>query len=117
MPPLTLQSDIADPKPSSGIGLIVVGWVASGIGALNLATLPICFADFYPEESKGLCIGLSAAFAGVGFAVGLPALIIGYNQRSDYKAWKKRHALVGLLMDTSLALDRDGARLSLRGEL
>jgi hypothetical protein len=109
--------DPNDLQPSTGTGLIVAGWIAVGVGLLNLATLPICFADFYPSESKDLCVGMSAAIAGVGVAVGVPLLIIGYNQRADYKEWKQRRGLTHHLRRLRLSLRDDAALIVYGGEL
>jgi hypothetical protein len=106
-----------DTRPSTGTGLIVTGWILTGIAVLNLATLPVCFADFYPPESKDLCVVLSAVFAGAGTVVGVPLLIVGYNQRADYKAWKKRNGLIGHLLDTRVAFQNDAALLVYRTEI
>lgn len=66
------SAPVNDPQPSTGTGLIVAGWIATGLGVLNLATLPICFADFYPENAENLCVIGSATIGGVGLALGVP---------------------------------------------
>src|SRR5687768_8859083 len=82
---------VSEARPSTGTGLIVVGWIAVGIAALNLATLPICYADFYPRESEDLCVGASLVIAGIGVSLGIPFLIVGYVNRSNYNDWKERN--------------------------
>jgi len=101
----------SDPQPSTGNGLVVAGWIATGLGVLNLATLPICFADFYPEESEDLCVGASAVIGGVGLALGVPFLIVGYNQKADYREWRARNGIAYHLMNTQVTLASDGASL------
>jgi hypothetical protein len=105
-----------DPQPSTGTGLIVAGWIATGIGVLNLATLPICFADFYPEDSENLCVIGSATLGGVGLALGVPFLIVGYNNKADYREWQARRGMAYHLMNTQVTLASDGAALSYRAE-
>lgn len=109
--------EVSEPPPSTGTGLIVVGWIALGLGALNLASLPICYADFYPRESEDLCVGLSLVVAGVGVSLAIPFLIVGYVNRSDYNDWKQRNAVARHLLNTQLALLEGGAMVSYRGEL
>jgi hypothetical protein len=109
--------DPSDPQPSTGTGLIVAGWIATGLGLLNLATLPVCYADFYPSEAQDTCVTLSAVLAGVGISLGVPFLIIGYNKRADYKAWKKRNGLTRHLLRTQLAFRDDSTLLLYAGEL
>jgi hypothetical protein len=106
----------ADPQPSTGVGMIVAGWILGGIGVLNLATLPLCYADFYPSNAEDLCVALSAVIGGLGLGIGIPLLIVGYNNRSDYKDWQRRHgqaALPGL----RLAFDRNAALVIYSAEL
>lgn len=103
-----------DPRPSTGTGLIVAGWIATGVGVLNLVTLPICFADFYPEESENLCVIGSATLGGLGLALGVPFLIAGYNNKSDYREWKARNGVAYHLMNTQVTLASDGAGVSYR---
>jgi len=104
----------SDPQPSTGTGLVVAGWIATGIGVLNLATLPICFADFYPEESEDLCVGASAVIGGVGLALGVPFLIVGYNNKADYREWQARNGIAYHLQNTHVTIANDGVGLSYR---
>lgn len=108
----TAPSD--DPQPSTGNGLIVAGWIATGLGVLNLATLPICFADFYPEDAEDLCVIGSAAIGGVGLALGVPFLIVGYNNKADYREWQARKGLAYHLQNTRVTVADDGVGLSYR---
>jgi hypothetical protein len=101
-----------DPQPSTGTGLVVVGWIATGLGVLNLATLPICFADFYPEDAETLCVIGSATIGGVGLALGVPFLIVGYSQKADYREWKARNGMAYHLQNTYVTVASDGVGLS-----
>lgn len=109
--------DSGDPRPSSGMGLIIAGWIATGLGLLNLATLPICYADFYPNNAESTCVIASAVIGGVGLTLGVPFLIVGYNDRADYKEWKKRNGFTAHLRRTHLAFHGDSALLVYSGEL
>jgi hypothetical protein len=79
-----------DPKPRGGVGGVVVGAAGFGLAVLNLATLPICYASFYPSEAEGACVVLSGVFAGLGVTAGITGLAIGIPRRKRYKAWKAR---------------------------
>lgn len=97
-------------EPSSGLGFIISGWILTGLGAINLATLPLCFTSFYVDAGvKGVCLGVSAAFIGVGLGVGVPFLIVGYNQRKKHQAWEKDHPTLGHLARTRLTALPGGA--------
>ena len=60
------KQDTNDPKPSTGIPQIVIGWIASGIGVVNLAAIPLCSADFYPSNATDTCTILSIGVGIVG---------------------------------------------------
>jgi len=110
------ETPLADEaEPGSGLGLIIVGWIATGVGAVNLASIPICSADFYPEQSRDLCVGLSVGFGVVGLGVGIPLLAVGYHKRSKYKEWSERHAVLDGLLHTQVAIQNDSALLLYRG--
>lgn len=96
-------------EPSSGLGLVIAGWALTGWGALNLVTYPVCSADWYPEQSRGLCKVLSIGFGVGGVGVGVPLLVVGYSKRSDYNEWKKTHALEHHLLSTQVALRNNSA--------
>lgn len=104
--------NIRDPKPKKGTGLIITGWIFVGVGALNLATSPLCHTDSVREEDQDLCFKLSLGIAVAGAVVGIPLLIAGYNQKANYDEWKKRHPGTAWLLDTQLTLVEGGAALS-----
>jgi hypothetical protein len=114
---LSVPALTSDPRPSTGTGLIVAGWILTGIGVLNLAFIPACSADFYPPEAEDTCVAASAVLGGIGVALGVPFLIIGYNQRSDYKDWRERNSTLRHLMNARLAFRDDSALLLYRAEL
>jgi hypothetical protein len=79
-----------EPAPASGIGAVVVGYAGLGISALQLATMPVCFADFYPDAAERACLISSLALAGIALSVGIPTLVVGLHRRQRYKAWRQR---------------------------
>lgn len=118
--PMALSAPLAtmgESRPSTGTGQIVVGWIATGVGAVNLATLPICFADFYPADAEGLCVGLSVTLAVVGVSIGVPFLITGYNNRARYKRWRDEHPALAHLLNTQVSASDDGALVVYTGTL
>jgi hypothetical protein len=103
-------------RPSTGTGQIVVGWIGTGVGTLNLVTLPVCYADFYPEDAKDLCVGASIGFAAVGLGIGIPFLIVGYGNRADYKKWKAEHPTAHELSKLRLSAVEGGGVLGYQTE-
>ncbi len=79
-----------DPRPRSGLGGVIAGGAALGIAALNLVTLPMCSASFYPSDAEESCVVLSIAFASIASVVAVPALSVGLVRRKKYKAWRAR---------------------------
>jgi hypothetical protein len=86
--------------------------VATGVGLLNLAAVPVCSADFYPADAEDACVVGSLIVAGVGVGLGIPFLIVGYSQHSDYNAWKARNGVARALLDTHIAFTQNAAMLS-----
>jgi hypothetical protein len=77
----------------------------TGVGALNLVTLPACFLDFYVENNaKNGCLVLSGTLAAVGLGVGIPLLVVGYNHRKKHKAWEASQTALHLRRTTLSAL-------------
>ncbi|MCA9623855.1 MAG: hypothetical protein KC731_32760 [Myxococcales bacterium] len=102
-----------DPEPSKGTGMIIGGAILTGIGGLNLLTAPLCTVDdLIPnaDVQRGCVIG-SLVVGGVGLAVGLPLLIVGVGQRSDYRDWEARHPYAGWLKDIRVDASPGGASL------
>jgi hypothetical protein len=116
----SLVSSPTSPRPSSGTGLIIAGSIITGIGGLNLLAIPLCYVIFddssydeaveyvysqyegdyvirestvddTKETARDICVIGSLAFGGVHVAVGLPLLIVGLNQRSDYNEWREKN--------------------------
>jgi hypothetical protein len=105
-----------DAPPSSGIPQVVVGWAALGIGVLNLALIPVCFADFYPDKGRDICKYGSIGLGAVGLAVGIPFLIMGYNQRARRADWERKRNGFGLLENLHFAAHGGGWALGYRAE-
>jgi hypothetical protein len=103
-----------DQAPASGMVQLVMGWGLVGVGLLNLALLPVCYADFYPKDGKELCVGASIGIAAAGVAVGIPLLLWGYNKRAAYKDWKARRGLSYHLSNLGLAAGSGGGSLVYR---
>ena len=93
--------ELSDPRPHSGLGGIIVGWVGLGVAAGNAATLPLCYA--YDPDIQDLCIGASTVFIIGGVAAAIPALMIGYKRRAAYKEWRARQ--IGTLRFETAGLD------------
>jgi hypothetical protein len=103
----------AEPPPRSGLGALIVGSIGMGIGTLNLATLPVCFADFFPSEEQTWCVAEAAVFAGLGLGVGIPVFVLGRRRRAAYKEWQRRQP-PPLRPTGSLRLQGTGMRWELR---
>ena len=109
LPGVGLADASTEAEPSSGLGLIIPGWILTGVGAANLATMPLCFADFYEDFGvKEVCIAGSIVFAGVGLGLGVPFLIVGYGQRRRHKAWERGHVAAHLSRTRVVPLDGGG---------
>lgn len=122
-PPLSDASSAETPpdqeEPSSGLGLIIVGWIATGVGVGNLALIPTCSFSSAKTESEQLvrdvCVGIHVGFGVVGLGLGIPFLAVGYSKRSKYNEWKKHHAVLDHLLHTDVAIQNNGAVLLYRG--
>lgn len=114
--PFSLAS-ARDGEPSSGISQIVIGYVGVGLALVNLALIPVCYADFYPAGGKDLCVGLSIGIGAVGLAVGIPLLIVGYNKRANRGAWRERRGLSYHLSNLRLGALHGGGTLTYRARL
>jgi hypothetical protein len=82
-------SPTGDPRPPTG-------WVGIGVGIggfvwafSQAATIPFCFADFYPTEPE-YCLGASAVLGAGALAVGLTGILMGMKRRAAYKEWRTR---------------------------
>lgn len=101
------------------MGLIIVGWIATGVGVGNLALIPTCSLNTVNSESQQLvrdvCVGIHVGFGVVGLGLGIPFLAVGYNKRSKYNEWKEHHAVLDHLLRTQVAVQNDSALLLYRG--
>jgi len=81
-------------RPSSGVGLLVTGGIFMGIGALNLATSPLCTTSLIRSDLRDTCLGLSIGI-GAGFVLAsIPMLVMGANARAHYNEWRRAHPFV-----------------------
>jgi len=104
----------AGPPPSSGVGLLVAGGILLGLGAVNLATAPICKTDLVSSRGQDTCRGLALGLGGVMVGVGTPRLIVGVSKRRTCKRWQQAHpVMAGLLEGIKLSTRRNGAELFL----
>jgi hypothetical protein len=94
------QPVYAAEPPSSGVGYIVAGSILVGVGALNLATAPICKVDDFirDPETQDICLYTSLIFGGTCLAVGIPLLVVGIGKRRAYKEWQAQHPVVSQLL-------------------
>ena len=82
-------------RPSSGVGLLVGGGIATGAGGLNFLTGALeCSSSTLSSDTRTLCYGLSFGLGGVAILIGVPMLIIGANKRAHYNEWLKDHPAV-----------------------
>jgi hypothetical protein len=114
-PRSAVEPDSNDHPPSSGVGMIITGWIMSGVGVMNLALIPVCTMDAYPRQSRDLCVQLSIGVGVIGLGVGIPLLAVGYHKRSQFKTWKQRHAVLNELLSTEVMLQNESALLVYRG--
>jgi hypothetical protein len=96
---LASRTSLAEPnlsaRPrSSGVGLLVGGGIATGIGGVNLLSALLCTTSLYSSISTDLCYGIAFGVGGVGLAVGIPMLVVGANKRAAYREWLKDHPAV-----------------------
>lgn len=68
---------------NSGLGLVVAGGLATGIGGLTLATTPLCRLSAIRSSAQPACIATSLAVGGVLAAVGVPLLVLGVRKRAS----------------------------------
>jgi hypothetical protein len=81
--------------PPTGLALLITGGALSGIGALNLATSPICKTSLIGSTStQNACFDVSLVLGGALVVVGVPLLIVGIGQHSRYSEWKQQHTVL-----------------------
>ena len=76
-----------------GLGLLITGAALTGVGALNLATAPLCKTSIVRSGIQDACFDASLVFGGALAVVGLPLLIVGATQRSTFNEWKRAHPI------------------------
>jgi MFS family permease len=95
-----------DEPATTGVAFLITGGVFGGVGALSLATAPVCTLDF-AESDRGLCLGLTAGAGGVSMAFGIALIAAGLI---DYTATEKRSA-TGVALDVTSAPGEAGLGL------
>ncbi len=101
-----------EPPPSSGLGLVISGSVLTGLGALNMATSPICLVDsLVRDDIETACVAACMIVGGTMFAVGLPLLIVGVVKRGKYKEWREQHPGYAALTNVGVSAGQHGAGL------
>jgi hypothetical protein len=108
--PFPASQDTPRPRTGwTGIGVGIGGFVfATG----QLATIPVCYADWYPAKTS-VCLGSHIGLGIGALAVGITGLVIGKKRHRAYNEWKakqERVALEGL----NLGYTHGNAALSLR---
>ena len=74
-------------RPSTGLAGRIVGGIGLGLAGLNLATLPICTIDGYPEGLSDSCRAGTFALAGIFGTVGFIALVAGLSNKARHRRW------------------------------
>lgn len=123
--PPTDAADVGDNsgKPSSGLGMIIPGWILAGTGAVGGLGTALCYSDSlrdpngepYTRQVKDICAGIYATIGVVSLSIGIPLLVVGYDRRHKYQEWRRRHPALGQLMRTEIAVDHHSALVVYRG--
>ncbi|WP_147442209.1 hypothetical protein [Corallococcus exercitus] len=98
--------------PPTGTGMLVAGSIMTGIGAVNLATSPLCKTSMVPRDTQDVCLGTSLVIGGALAAVGVPLLLVGISRHNNYVDWKRDHRALSALLDVGVAPTRGGAALT-----
>jgi hypothetical protein len=114
-PPEGVLRPAPQASPPNGRAGLIVGGIALGLAAVNLALLPVCHADFYREnDAETPCVVISYIYAGLATTVGIISLAIGSRRRAQFREWQALHQSVTLLEGVRLSATRGGAGLAFR---
>jgi hypothetical protein len=98
--------------PSTGLGLLISGAALTGVGALNLATSPICKTSLIKDhDTQNVCLVASLVFGGTLVLIGVPLLAVGVTRRNRYLEWKRNGGVVAHLIDIQIAAGQGTAGL------
>ena len=111
-PPEAPPPTTTDERPSTGLAYLITGGVFTGLGAVNLATAPLCTTlSSLSDSGERACLDASLIVGGIFLATGIPLLVVGGIKRSAYKEWKANHPwAAGLGISTA----RSGGMLTWR---
>lgn len=84
-------------EPRNGTGRLITAATFTGVGALSVAAISMCMADWYSaggqEEDVPICVATFTANTAVGFGVGLPLFVSGAHRKAEWRRWRDEHAV------------------------
>ncbi len=83
--------------PSTGVDYLGSGAALTAIGALVLATAPVCKTGVVTTAEQGTCFSTSFLIGAPILALGVPLIVFGSIQHERYLDWARRHPAVGAL--------------------
>ena len=123
--PPTGDADVADNngEPSSGLGMIIPGWILTGTGVGSGMAIAFCYSDSnrdpnghpYTGQVQDICAGIYASIGVVSLGIGIPLLVVGYDRRHKHREWRRLHPALGQLMRTEIVVGDHSALVLYRG--
>ncbi|HVY29650.1 MAG TPA: hypothetical protein VHB79_23985 [Polyangiaceae bacterium] len=110
-------------EPSSGLGMLIPGWILTGTSAVDALAIALCYSDSYRDvngdpyssQAKNICAGVYATIGIVSLGIGIPLLVVGNDRRHKHEEWRRRHPGLGELMRTEIAVGHNSALVVYRG--